>query len=268
MAGQMYFGNRNYMQWVKCPDTGMGKNRQHWNVDGIYLNGGGYARRSLGGHNVYEMAWNLVSQDQADQILDYEDGVYGDGLIYFLDPFDMERNVLPQHWATPALAGDDAPALTNERPVTASASTVGGLPANSATYTLDEDTVSVELWLPVPPGYHFHLAGFGVSRAGTAALTITPDTGSAVNVTGNTPVVLSNAGGGVTLALSGEGTITLQGLVARVRSTSGAIAMPFKSGGGHSGCAFSGDTSLTGYSAVRDQLALSVTLKEVGAWAA
>lgn len=265
MAGLMYFGNRNYMQWVKCPDTGMVLSRIHWSSDGTYLNGGGYVRASVAGHLRYEMSWNLMSREQVRQIIDYRDGVFGAGPIYFLDPFVMDQNVLPQNWATPALAAEDGQPLTDERPNVIAADPTGGKPAQSAVYTLTASTETQQVWVPVPSGYQFYFAGL-LSRTGTAAVTLTPTTGSAVNVTNTTPATLTSVGGGVTVSLSGVGTITMQGLMAKVLPTGTAASSTFSSGQGHSGCAFAGDPSVNGYSAVRDQLALSVTLKEVGAW--
>lgn len=487
MAGLMYFGNRNRMTWVKCPDTGMGMSRAHWSADGTYLNGGGYVRNSKAGHLVYEMGWNFLNRAQLYAITDYRDGLYGPGSIYFLDPFQMDRNVLPQHWAHPALAGEDAQPLTDQRPsvqsltVTrrnvvqdprarlASGWSIGGLgtggptapetmitgatdgptlpdgtkvttytrytlsgptatggayiltgqtsggnyqgdfpvgtgtgtsmymrtsvasqwyprrwtylagasvgasqgppvmvPANtwvnlgffstitqaadylrasviatgalaggqiidvtcgmvdvgasrlepyfdgdlpstpqrtnswvgtvnqsaslqvvqrnpltalnappqSATYTLTSATTFKKVWIPVPDGYTFHVGGL-YSRTGTANVKVVTDLDATVELTPDmdpAPHVIpskaiSNTGGGVTLSLTGVGTISLVGLMAQVLPNGRVPTLnTFASGQGNSGSEFASDPTVTGYSAVRDHMALSVTLKEVGAW--
>lgn len=275
MVGQMYFGNRNRMTWVKCPDTGMGMTRARWTTDGVYLNGGGYVRESTASHIVYEMGWNFLNRAQLYAITDYRDGVYGPGNIYFLDPFQMDRNVLPQNWALPAL--EDGQPLTDERPVitTLSSPLVAlNAPLQSATYTLTADTVFEAVWVPVPDGYTFHVGGL-YSSTGTANIVATPDAGAAVPLTPDmnaaTHVIpataITSAGGGVTLSLTGVGTITLVGLMAQVLPNGRVpTANTFMSGQGTSGSKFVGDPSINGYSAVRDHLALSVRLKETGAW--
>lgn len=108
----MYFGTRDRMQWVKCPASGMGRGSQRYSSDGVFTNGGGWSTSSLAGHLVYEMNWNFLRQTEKEAIRDYYDGTYGSGLIYFLDPFAMSRNVLPAAWANPALALEGGPPMS------------------------------------------------------------------------------------------------------------------------------------------------------------
>ncbi len=276
MAGQMYFGTQARMTWVKCPDTGMGMGRTRWSAEGTYLNGGGFVRESTAGHLIHEMSWNFLTRDQLRAITDYREGVYGDGLLYFLDPFQMDRNILPQHWAFPALAGDDGMSLLeNERPVLADApANTLNAPTKTAVYLLDENSVTRTVWLPVPDGYSLHVGGL-LAGAGTAAVTATPDSGSAVNLQNDlttTPHnyhhrVLSSVGGGVTLSLTGEGGLNLWCLGAQVLPDGRTpTTTTFQSGQGTSGSRFVGDPTITGYSAARDHVALGIRLKETGAW--
>ncbi len=111
MPGQMYFGNKGRMTFVKCPDTGMGMNGSRYSAEGVFLNGGAYVRNSATGHRTYDMSWNFLRADEKDDIRAYLDGVYGTGLLYFLDPFAMGRNVLPTCWASPGVAVDGGPRL-------------------------------------------------------------------------------------------------------------------------------------------------------------
>lgn len=276
MAGQMYFGNRSRMIWVKCPDSGMGFTRSRWSAEGTYLNGGGYVRESTAGHLVYEMGWNFLTRDQAYAITDYRDGIYGSDPLYFLDPFHMNRNVLPQHWAAPALAGEDAMPLVYEQYPVLSAGAANALnaPAQRATYTLDADSAPESVWVPVPDGYSLHIGGL-FSVTGTAAVRAIPNTGSPVNLTPSSTTtahnflttVMSGVGGGVELSLSGIGTVNLWFLGAQVLPNGRVpTSTTFFSGQGTSGSRFVGDPSINGYSAVRDHVALSVRLKETGAW--
>lgn len=159
MAGQMYFGNRNRMTWVKCPDSGMGLTRARWSAEGVYLNGGGYVRESTASHIVYEMGWNFLNRAQLYAITDYRDGVYGPGNIYFLDPFQMDRNVLPQNWAQPAI--EDGQPLTDERP------SVQTMTTDTTNYNPDPRATAVgALW-----GYQ---AGTGETAATSLMTASTP----------------------------------------------------------------------------------------------
>lgn len=159
MAGQMYFGNRNRMTWVKCPDSGMGLTRARWSAEGVYLNGGGYVRESTASHIVYEMGWNFLNRAQLYAITDYRDGVYGPGNIYFLDPFQMDRNVLPQNWAQPAI--EDGQPLTDERP------SVQTMTTDTTNYNPDPRATAVgALW-----GYQL---GTGETAATTLVTASTP----------------------------------------------------------------------------------------------
>lgn len=122
MPGQMYFGNRARMTWVKCPDSGMGMGGSRYSSEGVFLNGGAFVRNSATGHRAYDMSWNFLRADEKDAIRSYLDGVYGTGLLYFLDPFAMRRNVLPTAWAAPGVAVDGGPRLLggmSEAPVAA-----------------------------------------------------------------------------------------------------------------------------------------------------
>lgn len=112
----MYFGTQEHMSWVKCPASGMGRNAARYTSEGVFLNGGSYVRSSAASHNVYEMNWNFLRQVEKEAIRDYYDGIYGTGLIHFLDPFAMTRNVLPSAWSNPGLALVDGVSLLDVRP--------------------------------------------------------------------------------------------------------------------------------------------------------
>src|SRR5918993_47633 len=135
MAGQMWFGTPGYMTWVPCPRTGMGMSKQRWSTSGTYLNGGGYARSSTYGHQQYDMAWEMITSAQSELLESYIDGLYGDGLIYFMDPFTMAGNVLPTNWAAPGQIERGAPSITTTTPTTfaAAAANTLGYPARTVT---------------------------------------------------------------------------------------------------------------------------------------
>lgn len=279
MAG-MYFGNRERMAWVKAPAFDAGISKVGWSSEGVFLNGGAYARKSTASHKRYEFAWNLASQEDIYGVLDYADGLYGSGLIYFLDPFAIMTNLLPPFWAAPRLQAVDAPSLMIDKIPTLvnTAPNANNYPTKSAVYTLASGDIFAELWLPVPPGYTLHLGVHGslteTTPPGiTPAVIYTPDGGSATATTllDVTTTTLTNAtitgATGITLSAQGEGQLTLAGLVVQVLPI-GAVAPTgtFISGRGHSGCRFVSAPQIQGYSSALDKIGASAVLVETGAW--
>src|SRR5665647_1312007 len=165
MASVFYFGTRERMAWVKAPAIDTDISKIGWNVEGIFLSGGAYARGSTTSHKRYQFAWNLASQKDVYGVLDYADGLYGEGLIYFLDPFASETNLLPSFWAAPRLQAEDAPSLVIDKIPTLvnTATNVNNYPTKSAVYTFVAGDTFSELWIPVPSGYTFHFGAHGSS---------------------------------------------------------------------------------------------------------
>lgn len=273
----MYMGTRAFMTDVRCPAINVIRNREKWTTSGTYLNGGGFARGSSYSHAVYTIAWNLMSPDEVRKILDFYYGNYGQGVIYFLDDFALEGNILPLHWSVPRLTVEDAPPLVKDVRVSetplAAVNNAGAYPSASATFSWSGVPNSDSVWIPVPPGQNFY---FGVrgSRTGTAAITLTPDTGVEVDVTTMLPTsslqrtntVLTDPGG-VTLSITGSGSLTLNSMYGHI-GTEPPTDGVFRSGEGHTGVVFDGVPQRTGYSAVIGEglESVSSSFKEVGAW--
>ena len=182
----MLFGNREFMTDVRCPAINVIRNREKWTTSGTYLNGGGFARGSAYSHAMYTIAWNLMSPDEARKILDFYNGNYGQGPIYFLDDFALQGNVLPLHWSVPRLTAKDAPPLVkgvvvSETPL-ASYLNAGNYPSASATFAWMGTPNSDSVWIPVPKGQNFYFGARG-SRTGTAQITMTRDNRTASVVT-------------------------------------------------------------------------------------
>jgi hypothetical protein len=230
---QMWFGTRDYMQWINMPAIDSDMSKVGWQTQSQYINGGSRIRRSLTGHKEYNLAWPLQSRDDIREITDYADGIYGNGNIYFLDPFAMDRNVLPQYWATPALAADDAPILfgTTAPTTVDTGANSYSYPVKSAVYSLSSATTTkAQLFIPLAPGTTGWIGAHGTST-GSAAVRVTPTigasgTGTAVNLTllsstTDTRVNQSFSGdlySGVLIELytASTGTITLSGLMMQV----------------------------------------------------
>ena len=278
MAGLMYFGTVERMTWIKAPALDAGLTKGSWGTEGVYLNGGGYVRRSATGHKRYEFAWNMAAQEDIYEIVDYADGIYGEGLMYFLEPFAAESNCLPQYWAAPRLAAKDAPPLVvGQKPTLVNtAANNYRYPTKSAVYTLDSGDSFASLWVPVPVGYTLHFGAHG-SGTGSAAVTIQADgagSPTAVTLLTSTTSALTNTtvsgASGATITVQGTGNLTLAGMVAQVLPNSASAPTgDFISGRGHSGCRFlAGQPTVTGYSApsALDLVSASATLVETGAW--
>ena len=106
---RMWFGTEDKMQWIDCPLQGADVSPLGWSAEGTLLNGGGYAKHSWASHRNYVFEWRQSSARRMAQIMhNYRDGVYGRGLIHFVDPLTMDFNVLPKQWAYPALMAGEA----------------------------------------------------------------------------------------------------------------------------------------------------------------
>lgn len=170
----MYFGTRERMTWVKAPAFNPDISKVGWSATNLFLNGGASVRRSTVSHKEYQFAWNLASAEDIAAISDYADGLYGDDLIYFLDPFAMTTNLLPQMWATPRLGVSDGIDFANgaRRPTLITTPTNSlGYPTKSAVYTFNSSSVFESVYIPIPPGYALNFGANG-SATGTAAVVV------------------------------------------------------------------------------------------------
>lgn len=274
----MYFGTRGHMRWVKTPSTGMDASRQGWNTSGTFLNGGGFVLDSQTKHKVYNMSWSFLRHNEVRDILDYADGLYGSGPIYFLDPMAQTTNVLPQYWAAPYLMRQNAPSLVvNQTPDTEVVTqTPAMLPGQNAVFTLSGSSQFRHVDIPVPEGYNLWVGGWG-RKSGSAALACTSpgQTTFAVPLTDNNMVLDPFGPTGLPggrfwrLTAQGTGELAVTGLMAQVLPV-GTVpnVTRFLSGDGHSGCSFQGDPTVTAYSAptALDYVSLAAVLVETEAW--
>ena len=211
MAYQMWFGTRDYPQWISCPVVDADMSKVGWQSQQQYLNGGARVRRSSTAHKEYNLSWNLQSRDNIRQINDYADGIYGDGLIYFLDPFAMDKNVLPQYWAAPMLGADDGPILHGGvRPTIVATGTNGfGYPVKSAVYAVKADATITGA------------VGSGSVVTFTAANTYA--VGDVVSISGITPSVYNL--GTVTIATASSTQFTVNNTAVGTYSSGGTATV-------------------------------------------
>jgi hypothetical protein len=290
---QMWFGVRGHMDWVRCPRVDMDLSGVGWSTNSQYLNGGAGARGSKSSHKVYDMSWSGLGRDEARKITDIADGIFdtqeGINLVYFLEPTTMDKNVLPQLWASPFQQGVEGLTLfqgQNPSIVQTPVNTYG-YPARSVQYTAN--TPSSSLYTPIPPGYTAWVGVHGAST-GTAGMTVATTLGT----TSATPVTLttlpvttatrfsnsfdaSATVDGIILGLVNNGpassdTFTWSGTMVQVLPT-GQTPQDgnFISGQGHSGCQFSEHPSQSvqflGRKSVDDgQVSVAANLIETGSW--
>lgn len=277
----MYFGNRNYMQWVKCPEAGATYDSQGSSQSAGYLNGGAFRRNSLSAAKRFNMSWALTSRDNIRSITDYAEGVYGPGAIYWGDPFTMDKNMLTQSFATPSLGGYDGVILdgTDERPelVPTSANTLG-YPVESAQYLTGQASAPLKHWIPVPAGHTAWIGAHGdptstgglrvqptARDAEVGAATIIPVT-SVESTQRVTHSFLGTEQGGIEVSLA-EGSTTLAGVIVQVLKNG---VQPetggFISGQGQSGCDWDELPSKNAYSAAMDLVGVSASFIETEQW--
>jgi len=285
MRDMIYFGNRERMTWVRAPDANYDGSRQGWSGGApTFLNGGTIVQRSTSAHAVYNYTWNMMSRNEIRNIKDYAEGVWGPGTIYMLDPFAMDRNVLPQHWAAPRTVLQDAPVLSgstrNEAPeYPVDLSNNLGYPMRGILYayspTWPQASLRPKLFIPIPPNHTAWFGAHGVASA-TSGLTATPVNGSATTLpvlATTTDQRFSNSWDGsqypgVELSFSlNSGSAVIAGMMMQILPTGVTPdAGGFVSGQGNSGLSFATQPTLTNNNAALDRQSLSVQLIEDAAW--
>jgi hypothetical protein len=99
---KVYFGTRERMIWVKPPAINTPLSGAGIANTGTDLNGGGYSKMSPTAHKEYQFTWGASPAKDIYDVTDYRSGVYGTGLLYYLDPFAMESNALSSAFSAPS----------------------------------------------------------------------------------------------------------------------------------------------------------------------
>jgi hypothetical protein len=274
---QMWMATRDHGDWVPCANSGADFSSVGYASTTQYLNGGAYVRRSRTTHREYELAWPLLPRDALRPIDDIAKGLWGDGLIYFLDPFAMDKNALPPHWAAPMLSAGDAPPLVGETPPVLSVTPANslGYPIRTATYSgVDMDAQT--LYVPIPRGYK---AWIGVHGPANVGKMVVRGVISATNKTPNTvlPTLAVTDATRFTNSFSGDTYMGIEVSVEGDVSYAGAMlqilpsdVIPdtggFISGQGNSGGDFEAQPRLQVYSSALDKVGMTAKLIETGSW--
>lgn len=185
MAGKIYFGNTNKQTWVVAPASGMKAANQGWSSETELLNGSSVVRRSVANRKRFDMTWvgsiNAPElEDSLHTIKDFHDGVYGTGSFYWLDPFAMSSNLLPQNWAAPGLANSGWKSIVGQNDsVTKTYGTdlavANNYPINYATFTTSGAFTSTRSQtIIIPDGYVFHFGWHGPETSANTGVRIVP----------------------------------------------------------------------------------------------
>lgn len=283
MRRHVWFGTKDHMQWIPTPKVDVPAGKTGFSNAVQFMNGGQWQRKSKASAKKYTFSWNLKSRDAIRPVLDYNDGLYGDGWIYYCHPFAMDKNVCPAYWATPYINAYDGPVVVDDaRPeLVNTGSVVNGFPIESAIYTVTSTSRIPSVFLPIPPGYTLHIGAHGELLSGSAAVKIiehiTPAGGPESNLTLLTKTdALTNytvsgstyTGVTITLTSASTGQLQLDGIIAQVlKDGADAPTGPFISGQGQSGMEFAGDPEVSDYNVAYDLVGVSANFIETEAWA-
>ena len=185
MAGQVYFGNKQFQSWIPAPQSGMEAGAVGFATETQFTNGRAFVRRSRASHRAFSPSWNgsmnnTTLSSGLQVIKNFQDGIYGDGPYYWLDPYADDVNLMPPHWAMPALTEKDWPnLLPGVTPTFSSVAYANNFPYRSATYAMTGSQVGTnKLIIIIPSGYTlsfgWHTPTAGVTAASAAGIRITP----------------------------------------------------------------------------------------------
>lgn len=281
----VWFGTRDFMQWVPAPAVDVSAAKQGFANAAQFTNGGAWVRRSKAAAKRYTLSWNMKSRDEIRPILDYADGLYGNGYVYYVDPFAMDTNVLPAYLASPFINGYDGPFTVDDtRPAIINNSTsTNGYPVESAQYTVKSTSKLYKVFVPIPPDHTIFIGAHGALQSGNASVTVTPVVSSIASGTTVNLTLLSRStatrtnyslaansgyiGVDISLASTSTGIVQLDGLIAQILPDGAVMASGgFVSGQGSSGMSFASQPSYSEYSAALDRVGASVELVETEAW--
>lgn len=179
MSG-VYFGNKDKQLWIKAPKTGLKAVNSGKVVQNDYLSGRSSIKRSQASKRTYDPSW-LGYQNSEDGasiyvLKDFADGLYGDGPFYFIDPYAIDQNVLPPHWAAPMLTERDWPSLSSDfSALFVQESVSNNYPMRYASYVTTAGYVSDnKLTIIIPQDYSLSFGWHGPSSGSTTGVRIVP----------------------------------------------------------------------------------------------
>lgn len=288
MASLVYFGTADKQSWIKAPLSGMKASKSGWSTENTLLNGRAFINNSYGSSRRYDASWNgsYNSTDEASlqHIINYADGLYGQGPYYFVDPFAANQNVMPPHWAAPMLAETDWPPLDyNLVPSFNKATVANNYPMKYVAYVTEDDFESEEkLTLIIPTGYKLAFGWHGPAGGATTGVRIVPykrtdgTAATAINptmiVAGGTTRTNTNISGTtysrveIFLATTEASELSITAMIAQIIPDSASVPSGgFIAGKGTTGLQFAQKPQIEYYSSVlnQGQIGMSTTWVEV-----
>lgn len=179
MDRKVYFGNASKQVWINAPRTGLQSPSVGFSSTQQLLNGRAFVKRSHGSHRTFNPSWlgslnDATLENSLQTVKDFADGIYGDGPFYWLDPYATDTNLLPPHWAAPALSRTDWPAIASFEPTeyVATDANLLNYPPLSAHYEHPDVSLTTpirKMRIIIPTGYTLFFGWHGeiVSGDGT-----------------------------------------------------------------------------------------------------
>ncbi len=293
MDRKVYFGNAEKQVWINAPRTGLQAGSNGFSFEQQLLSGRTFIRRSYGSHRRFSPSWlGSINSDKLEDSLqtikDFADGVYGEGPFYWVDPFASTQNVLPPHWAAPALTQLDWPKIWDIDPfeVVDTPANLLNYPAKSLKFDYDDtDELSStkKLRLIIPDGYSLFFGWHGEIHSGEGSVRIDryQRSDGQVSPLMTTPISVSSSNrtnaivNGTTYSMvdiyfyKAENEVadfTVSGMIAQILpSTSFPEPGAFISGRGTTGIEFGGPVTIEYYSSkINDgQIGMSTQWVEV-----
>lgn len=254
-----------------------------------FENGGADVRRSKQTHKVYnfQVSAPFSEANGLNEYARFSSGYYGEGLVYFADPYAEGLNLFAPAWATPGLVEQSWKNISHIVPTFVdAASSAYELPTRSAVFDVESSsTVSKYATIVIPPDKTLYLGATG-SATGGAGVSVVPVNSDGSEASTVSLALLSEAGAtrvnttfdgsqfqAVKVFLPTTGTassvLTLNSMVAQLHKTNSNPVLPSDHvpGEGHTGLEFSSPVVVDSYVYIDPpRKATAFELVEVGAW--
>ena len=162
------------MQWVPAPKINMNRGLTTWEATSQRTSGTANVRTGAAPHRNYDLEWTITQGTDisfVDAALrgDYSEWFAASGVdpttpayrrgLFFLDPFAMSKNILPDWWASPGRVVRGGRRLMTGTVSNRTHPNPGPLlePVQGVNYNVQAGAVFHEHPIPIPPGYTLHL---------------------------------------------------------------------------------------------------------------
>lgn len=291
MNRKVYFGNAQSQTWIPAPQSGLAVDSQGFIKESQLLNGRSFVKRSGGNHRSFNASWvgSLNAEAKYDSlhtIKDYADGIYGPGPFHWLDPYAVDTNLLPPHWAAPMLSEMDWESICSvgTKSLVATTSNTKSYPYQSLKIEFSGEAESAKKHtVIIPQGYKLHFGVHGQLVSGSARVTLRQyPRGGGSTVDAGATILANNVGTRTNLQVNGNtysmveifienpnasaSELIISGMIAQVLPETDSVSQgDFWSGRGTSALEFTQLPNIEYYSAAinNGQVGLTANFKEV-----